>query len=285
MTEEKKYVLACLDGSLLSETVLDYATWFATQLQLPLRLVHRIEHHSVPAHVDLTGAIGLGASEDLLNELAQTERNRSKLLMQKGSLMLKAARHKAQADGVEVVIDQEHGLITEALIEQEPHTQVIVLGIRGQSHESEPESLGTQIESMIRSVHKPILVATHGFSEPKNIMLAYNASEACKKAIDTLVAGELIAPMPCHLVHSTDKPYDEGFFAQAKEALTARGFEVTTAFVQGNPEESLAEYQTQHDISLMLMGAFSHSMLRGLLLGSFTVKMLQKSKRPLLLLR
>ncbi|PKM01288.1 MAG: universal stress protein UspA, partial [Gammaproteobacteria bacterium HGW-Gammaproteobacteria-7] len=41
----------------------------------------------------------------------------------------------------------------------------------------------------------------------------------------------------------------------------------------------------RHDIDLTLMGAFSHSRIRGFLVGSFTAKMMAKTQRPLQLLR
>lgn len=44
-------------------------------------------------------------------------------------------------------------------------------------------------------------------------------------------------------------------------------------------------YQAEHDIDLTLMGAFSHTRLRELVLGSLTAKVLLKSNKPLLLLR
>jgi nucleotide-binding universal stress UspA family protein len=47
----------------------------------------------------------------------------------------------------------------------------------------------------------------------------------------------------------------------------------------------LANYQVEKNIDLMVMGAFGHSRIREILLGSFTAKMLEKTQRPLLLLR
>jgi len=47
----------------------------------------------------------------------------------------------------------------------------------------------------------------------------------------------------------------------------------------------LCAYQEKHAIDLTIMGAFSHTRLREMLLGSFTVKMLLHTKKPLLLLR
>jgi nucleotide-binding universal stress UspA family protein len=53
----------------------------------------------------------------------------------------------------------------------------------------------------------------------------------------------------------------------------------------GKPDQVLFEYQEAHDLDMTVMGAFSHTRLHDLLLGSFTTRMLLNSKKPLLLLR
>jgi len=55
--------------------------------------------------------------------------------------------------------------------------------------------------------------------------------------------------------------------------------------LHGKPEIVLCDYQQQQEINLVVMGAFGHSRLHEMVLGSFTHKMLTNTKKPLLLLR
>lgn len=283
----KNMVLACIDGSQFSQSVCDYAVWIAKAVSSPLKLLHTIEHSKTAAVADLTGAIGLGASEDLLNELTQVEQERSRLLIKKGNAMLQAAKDKALSSGVEQVLTrQRHGALAETLIELEEQIGILVLGVQGENHEQDQAGIGAQLETTIRALHKPILVINREFSMPKQIMLAYDGSEACKKALRMLAESPLFESIPCHLVHVSDSAAQaQELLEPAADILTSHGHKVITAHLPGLIEESLADYQAEHDIDLMLMGAFSHNRFRDFLLGSFTAKMLQKTQKPLLLLR
>jgi len=119
------YVLACIDGAALSTAVCDYAAWIASRVQAPVKLLHNLEHRPQAAVADLSGSIGLGSQEELLEELTRVEQERSRLLMQKGKLMLKAAEERVHADGVEQVeCWQRHGSLQESLIENEQDIRV-----------------------------------------------------------------------------------------------------------------------------------------------------------------
>jgi nucleotide-binding universal stress UspA family protein len=71
----------------------------------------------------------------------------------------------------------------------------------------------------------------------------------------------------------------------ASKLTKAGGIEVITQILPGKPDQALCEYQDKHDIDMTVMGAFSHTRIHDLLLGSFTAKMLLNTHKPLLLLR
>ncbi|MCK7596005.1 universal stress protein [Microbulbifer sp. CAU 1566] len=285
MTEQKDpFVLSCIDGSRYSGAVCDYAAWIANRTGAPLKLLHNIERVSTPAVADLTGSIGLGSQEELLEELTALEQKRSKLQLEQGRLMLEDARARALAGGVErVVTCQRHGAVTESLVELEDHIRVLVLGIRGEEHEDSDRGLGAHLETVVRSLHKPILVVNREFKAPRSIMLAYDGSEAARKALDMVATSAVFKEVECHLVYVGDGA--DSVLAEGAEALSHGGISVISANLQGKTVEALIAYQQKHDIDLTVMGAFSHSKLRDLLLGSITAKMLQGTKQPLLLLR
>lgn len=284
MSEQEPVVLTCIDGSSVTPYVCDYAAWIANKAGAPLKLLHTIEHHQVPPVSDLSGAIGLGSREELLMELTAIEQSRSKLMIEKGQLMLKGAKERVQANGIaSPELCQRHGALVESLIELESKTRVLVVGIRGESHESMQAGIGTQLESVIRAMHKPILVVNTEFKEPKRVMLAYDGGPACKKALDMVINSPLFQDVDCHVVHVGTE--GEKLLNEAESQLKDAGIQTSSAQIQGKIHEALATYQEQNDIDLMLMGAFSHNRIRDFLVGSFTEKMLDRSQRPLLLLR
>ncbi|MFT5520127.1 MAG: nucleotide-binding universal stress UspA family protein [Enterobacterales bacterium] len=284
MIKKQKLILACIDGSSVTEAVCDYSSWIANGVSAPLKLLHTIEQGNTPVIADYSGAIGLGSSEELLNELTEIEQKRRGLLIKQGQLMLDAAKHRINESGINSpLVIQMHGSLSESLIELEEEIRVVVVGIRGESHDKIDDDVGTQLEAVIRSLHKPILVVNREFTEPKTVMLAYDGSESCKKALNMVASSPLFKGTLCHIVHVGDN--GEGLLREASEVLTEVGITVKTAQLSGKVEEVLAQYQRDSQIDLMMMGAFSHNRFRDFLLGSFTTKMLEATNRPLLVLR
>ncbi|AMX04226.1 universal stress protein UspA [Microbulbifer thermotolerans] len=279
-------MLACIDGSHYTGAVCDYAAWISVATGAPLKLLHNIERGNVPAVADLTGSIGLGSQEELLEELTALEQQRARLMVQQGKLMLQAASERAGQYGVqEVTSCQRHDSLSESLIELEDHIRVLVLGIRGEEHSGTEQGLGTHLETVVRSLHKPILVVNKEFRSPRRIMLAYDGSEGARKALAMVCESPLFRGLSCHLVHVGPAETAEGLLAEASMQLDQAGLEVNASRLDGRTVAALTAYQAEHKIDLTVMGAFSHNRLRDLLLGSITAKMLLSTQQPLLLLR
>ena len=284
MNDKQQFVLCCVDGSSVTEAVCDYSSWISKTIGAPLKLLHTIEHRENPVIADYSGAIGLGSSEELLHELTELEQKRSRLLIKQGQLMLSAAKKRLADSGIESIeLRQRHGALSDSLIELEDQIGILVVGIRGEEHEKVDAGIGTQLETVIRSLHKPILVVNKAYTEPKKVMLAYDGSESCKKALAMIASSPLFKNIPCHIVHVGD--HGNELLEAAASILKAVGNPVVTIQLRGKIEEALAQYQRDQQIDLTIMGAFSHNRFRDFLLGSFTAKMLASTNRPLLLLR
>lgn len=279
------YVLACIDGAAFSQAVCDYSIWLAKTVQLPVRFLHVIEH-AQSSESDFSGAIGLGASEDLLRELTQVEENHSKLLRKQGQLMLKAAQEQAVASGIrDVQIEQRHGTLVDRLVELEAHIGFAVIGIRGETHEDKQNALGAQLEAFVRSIHRPVLVVNSEFQEPKTCMLAYDGSQASTRALEVVAKTAGFKEYVWILAHANTGQLDDNVLQIAQEQLQSSGFlKIKREARTDRPEDALVFCQNHNAVDLTVMGAYSHHPLRGFLFGSFTEKMLRRTKKPLLLI-
>jgi len=288
MNTNTNRVLACIDGSSLTEAVCDYAAWIAQRVEAPLKLLHTINHHPEAAPIsDLSGNIGLGSQEHLLEELISVEQQRSKLLLQQGKLILNAAKDRVMQAGIaDPITNQRHGSLVESLIALEDDIRVLVIGLRGKVHENQPDKIGAKLESIIRSLHKPILVVNDAFKAPQRIMIAYDGSKAAEKAVDMVATSLLYKGLTCHLV-CVSKDDNAGTVLEiaANKLSHIDGIELIVKKLKGKADQVLCEYQASHDIDLIVMGAFSHTRIHDLLLGSFTAKMLTHTQKPVLLLR
>ena len=117
-------------------------------------------------------------------------------------------------------------------------------------------------------------------------MLAFDGSETSQKGVDMLAASPLFKGLVCHLVMVADAdPQNLEQLEVARLQLEVAGLKATSALLQGEVKKHLLEYQAQHDIDLVVMGAYGHSRIRQWLLGSITNLMLKESTKPLLILR
>lgn len=72
---------------------------------------------------------------------------------------------------------------------------------------------------------------------------------------------------------------------EAKQELQKAGFEPVCSLLGGEVEKAIANYITEQDISLLLMGAYGHNRIRHLVIGSTTAQLLRSSNIPVLLFR
>lgn len=283
-----KLILACIDGSKLSEAVCDYAVWLAQRIEGPLKLMYMIDHHPETAKaVDLSGSIGVDSRDHLLEDITSSEYQRSKQRIQEGKTILQAARTRVVEDGFsDPIICLQHGSLIESLANVKEDIRILVIGARGKVHEDQPDKIGAKLESMIRAFHGHILVAYEAFKLPQRVMIAYDGSVASDKAIAMIADSPLYKGLSCHLVCVNKKDTADSLIESATDKLRAAGWaEITCASLQGETVHELCEYQIEHNIDTTIMGAFSHTRLHDLILGSFTTKMLLNTKTPLLLLR
>jgi nucleotide-binding universal stress UspA family protein len=280
-------VVACVDGSAYSNGVAEYAIWAARRLAAPLTFLNVLDHAHAERPTDLSGSIGLGAQEQLLSELAELDARKGKLAMEQGRQMLDAVRNQAAGAGIpEVQIKQMHGSLVDRVTELEPDIRLLVLGKRGETADQAADHLGSNLERVIRAMHRPIFVVPMAFTAPTSILIAFDGSETTRKGVQMIAASPLFNGLPLHVVQVGDpNAQHRSVLDDAVAALRASGHDVTTTIIPGQPEAALMAYQHEHGTDLLVMGAYGHSRIRHLLVGSTTTAMIRAAAVPLLLLR
>jgi nucleotide-binding universal stress UspA family protein len=281
-------VLACVDHSNYALSVCDHAAWAAAKLGAPLELLHVLDRHPETASAaDLSGNIGLGARESLLAELAQLDEQRSRLAQERGRTMLEALKMQAQQAGVAVpAARQRHGELAESLHEIEAEARLFVLGKRGESARVAEQHLGRSLERVVRSLHKPILVVPLEFTAPHDVLIAFDGSATTHKGVELIAGSPLFVGLPCHvLIAGPATSENERHLEWARSVLAAGGIEASASIVPGQPDAVLNADITARSVSLLVMGAYGHSRVRQLLVGSTTTTIIRTTQIPVLLLR
>ncbi|PML53536.1 universal stress protein [Vibrio lentus] len=276
-----KNIIACIDGANSTTSTCEASAWVANKVEAPLVLFHALDHSTQSVVSEFSGQIGLGSQEELLEELAELDEARSKIMLKHGNTLLEEAQKWALNQGVKDVSKlQRHGSLLEGLLDLEEELRVLVIGRSGDSH-----SVGSQLETVIRSIKAHILVVCEGFKLPDSYLIAFDGSAISEKLIDKAIQPPLLKGLDCHLVMIDDGGSKDAAFEKARVQLEESGIRVTAASLTGAVDKALIDYQQQHEIGMMVMGAYGHSQLRQFFVGSNTTKVLSNSSVPLLLIR
>ena len=201
--------------------------------------------------------------------------------------MLDEAEHRVKEQGIDDVIKrQRHGDLTESLLALKNQTRLLVMGLHGESSSDRDVHVGSQLETVIRSVHRPILLVPDEYEQPKSAMLAFDGSATAFKGVELLAGSPVLKGMPIHLVMigaDTNDRWEQ--LKKAEKMLGDLGSDITLAIRAGDVEPTLHAYQEEHDIDILVMGAYGHSRIRQFLVGSTTTTMLKTAKKPLVILR
>ncbi len=281
-------ILACTDGSLYSSSVYQHAAWAAKQLDASIHVLHMLNpHHETPATSDYSGSIGFNARSSLLEELVELEASRAKIAQKRGQAILEDAEITLKAAGItQILANQKHGKLSDEIQNYERDADLVVIGKRGNNANFETGHLGSNLERVIRSCQHPVLVASRAFSPIKNFVLAFDGGASAKKAVEYVASKPLLKGMHCYLLHvGSGNAKIEAALAQAESTLRAAGYEVTIEQRDGEPEEVIGEIVSHDHIDLLVMGAYGHSQIRHLIVGSTTTAMIRTVKIPVLLFR
>jgi nucleotide-binding universal stress UspA family protein len=280
-------ILACIDASAYANSVCDLAAWASKRLQLPVELLHVVQRRdAVAARRDLSGAIGLGVKTNLMEELVRLEESEAKLQVERGRELLAAGHRRLREGGAtEVRTLHRHGGIVETILEREADARLVVMGKRGAGHEFATDHIGSKIERVVRASDRPVLIAPRALEEPREIVLAYDASKAAERALERLLNSPLFAGMPVHIVMADAGDAAHRRALEAADGQLRAGREVRTTLQGGKPEAVIADIVARTPGAMLMMGAYGHSPLRALIVGSTTTAMIRTVHVPVLLVR
>lgn len=280
-----KNVIACIDGSPLTQQVIEASAWASSKLETQLVLLHALEKQKSNEH-DLSGTIGFGSREHLLSELTTLDEQRAKVALEHGKVLLEYAEAYLDGRAINLTKLQRHGNFVETLEDLEQDALLYIVGKQGTEHTSK-SVIGSNLENAARSLSQPIMVVSNEFKVPQNFMVAYDGRETAIAALERIAHSPLLKDIPCHLVMvKRDVADQEDALEKARHKLSDLGFKVESHFIEGDSiQGALQAYQQKNQIDLIAMGAYAHSKVRQFFVGSNTTKMLTDSQVPVLILR
>ncbi|HRM50290.1 MAG: universal stress protein [Alicycliphilus sp.] len=282
-------VFACIDGLATTHAVVDGAFWAAERLQAPMALLHALERpEPMPPVGDYSGVIGMGAQDMLLERLNTLDEERTHVAQEAARRMLDEAQARVDQTRIpSLQVLLRHGELTDVLLEHEDGARLFVLGRQHRATAARKLRLDHRVESVIRNVRQPVMVmTTPEFTPPEGFVVAFDGSTTARRAVEAVARSPLLRGMPGLLAMAgepTPEMLEQLHGAQAQ--LQQAGFAIDTRVVPGLPEEALPALLQSLGNMLLVLGAYGHSRIRQLIVGSTTTALLRLCSVPVVVLR
>ncbi|UIP26101.1 universal stress protein [Acinetobacter towneri] len=276
-----KRVIACIDSSPCINALAEAAAWIATQTQRELVLLQVLDYYPASYHLgEISGVIGFESNAMLLKELAELEQKQSELALDYSNNLLQHISSMIQ-EKYEIVPThiQEKGDFLEQSFSVLNEEDIVVIGRVGEKSAERNKALGSNVENFIRGANCTVMTVGEHFKAPNRFIFAYEYSPTCIKMMKRIAQSDLLKLLQCHLLYVGDHPE---VLNEPADFLTSAGLDVVVEYRYGDVAENILDYQREHGIQLIVLGAFSHSKIHQFFLGSITTNIFRNSTVPLL---
>jgi len=278
-----KNILVATDGSEYGDVASEYAVFLAQQLKARLIGLHVLDSRMLegPLMSDISGWIGAQPYGAQLRQFRE-------LLESKGQAVMDALAEKCSEIQLEPELRLKMGHPAQIILEEEVHAELTVLGQRGEHAQWLGEMMGSNAERVARSSVRPCLVTPGAFRPVTKILTAYDGSAHASQALSQAV--ELAQSLGVELIVLTATEDEASKRAEivSMEGLKmaeAHGCKAVNLVVEGRAEEAILETAREQECSLIVAGAYGHSRIREMILGSASTFLITHSDLPVMLVR
>ena len=280
-----KNLLICTDGSNYSQECCRYGAWLAKQARAHVEVLYvtDLRQFEVPVVADLSGSLGIQPFEGMVTHLQEVEE-------QKAEFVKNSALSIFEAVGLSdrVQFHHETGLLVDAIDAYAARADLVLLGKRGENLNFATEHLGSMLERVVRSASKPCLVTPRQFRPIDHVAVAYDGSPSCKKALEFMSKVELFTAFNLQVIVVNEGRHEDDaaeLLAEAELMLNRFSLYPACQVLNGVAETAIADYVKQTKVDLLVAGAYGHTRIRELLIGSTTTALLRNCHVPVLCFR
>ncbi len=277
-----KTILVALDGSEHADAALQHALTLAERLEARVIGLHVIDIVSIEGSFfhDISGSLGFEPYLDFSSKMREALRERGRVLLD--AFSRQCADLHVSCDTVLAM-----GIVPNEICDQARTADLVVIGHRGINERFSTGLLGATAESVTRKSPKPVFVSPMVFREVRRPLLAYDGSARASAAMHAgaeLCASLRLPLTVLHVARETGSAADR-IVDEARRYLEPYGIEFTVETTTGHPNERIVEVIAQRGFDLLFIGAYGHSRIIEMVLGSTTEYVLRKCECPVFLAR
>ncbi|MCF6157054.1 MAG: universal stress protein [wastewater metagenome] len=280
-----KQILVPTDGSENSFTAADYAINIARIYNASIQglFVKDVKILTGPIIHDIGTSIGGMVPYGTFNQIVR------QVLEAQADAALNQVEGKCNQSQVPFAREIREGVVSREIVKSAEKCDMIVMGKMGAHAEWRDVFLGTTVEFVVRQIHKPILITPSGYKPFTRMLIAYDGSEYADRALRSGAEIAQAMKLPVTVVHvSANKDEASQIISKAKHFL--EGYHLTVhTIIKGGYDHAGGILEVCNDeesrFDILVMGAYGHSRLQEMILGSATVRVMRFTDCPILLCR
>jgi nucleotide-binding universal stress UspA family protein len=276
-----KQILVGIDASEHSSVAQTYAFYLARRLGATLIGLHVIDIVSIEGSYlhDISGSLGLEPYLDFSSKMREilTARGRSVL-----DEFAQAARREHLA--AETLLDI--GIVPNQICERARSVDLVMIGHRGVNERFSTGLLGSTAESVTRKSPRPLFVSPMHFREIRRPVLAYDGSERASQAMRAAAELSALLEVPLAIITvARDLKLGEKTLAEARKYLEPYSIKADFKLIPGHAHEGIIGFLKEYDADLLFIGAYGHSRIIEMVIGSNTEYVMRHVRCPVFLSR
>jgi nucleotide-binding universal stress UspA family protein len=277
-----KSILVALDGSQHADSALEHGLSLARRLRACLIGLHVLDIVSIEGSFlhDVSGSLGFEPYLDFSSKMREA-------LQERGQVLLDGFRTKCEQAGVAHDTALPMGIVANEICDQARIADLVIVGHRGVNEQFSTGLLGSTTESVTRKSPKPVLVTPLEFKEIGRPLLAYDGSHRASAALHAAAELSSSLGLPLTVVHVAKDNGTEAdrALAEAQRYLQPYEVPVTVKPLTGPPHQRIVDVLRDGGYDLLFIGAYGHSRIIEMVLGSTTEFVLRNSGAPVFLAR
>jgi len=280
-----KQILVPTDGSENSLTAADYAINIARLFKASIRglFVKDVKVLTGPLIHDIGTSIGGMVPYGTFNQTVR------EMMESQADAALNLVEGKCSQAGVTFSREIREGVVSHEIVKSTDDCDLISMGKMGAHAEWRDVFLGTNVEFVVRQTHKPVLITPSEFKPFTKMLIAYDGSSFADKALRSGAEIAQAMKLPITVVCVADKKEEASeVLSKAKTFLESYKLTINTVAKEGiDHAKGILELCNDEDekFDILVMGAYGHSRLQEMILGSTTVRVMRSTNCPILLCR
>jgi len=274
-----KRFLVPTDGSEPAARGVRYAVALAQQYKAALLGIHVVDVKLLegPFLRDISASLGTAPYVNYQGNIAM-------LLEERGKAALDSFVDICREAGVPCEAEQVTGMVVRSIVDRSLAADLIVMGRGGEHSEWLDGLVGSTTAAVVRRAKRPVLVTGTDTLRHRLFLVAYDGSGHARTALEKAAGIGVEWQVPCHVLVVGDESA-RSLLEEARNLLKGVSLQVDYVLKPGDPSETIVHYARQSEADLLIMGAYGHTKVRELVVGSTTAYALNHAPCPLLLLR